>query len=85
MGIISRQVWELAHFIKKVVYTRLLAVPDMVPHCHLVKAQGLRFHSFSHFLEFSPSHTPTSPKKKKTEKCSDAAVVPVIQSQENDG
>lgn len=49
MGIISRQVWEIAHFIMKVVSTRLLAVPDMVPHCHLVIAQGFCFCSFSHF------------------------------------
>lgn len=67
MGIISRQVWEIAHFIMKVVYTRLLAVPDMVPHCHLVKAHGLCFRSFSHFLEFSPSQIPQK-KKKKAEK-----------------
>lgn len=58
MGIISRQVWEIAHLIMKAVATRLLAVPDMAPHCHLVKAQGLSFcpSSVSHFLEFSISY-----------------------------
>lgn len=66
MVIISRQVWEIAHFIMKVVYTRLLVVPDMVPHCYLLKAQGLCFCSFSHFLEFSPS---PPQKKKNSVKC----------------
>lgn len=57
MGIISRQVWKIALFIMKVIYTRLLAEPDMLPHCHLVKAQGSCLCSFSHFLAFCPSHT----------------------------
>lgn len=57
MGIISRQVWKIALFIMKVIYTCLLAVPDMLPHCHLVEAQGSCLRWFSHFLAFCPSHT----------------------------
>lgn len=45
MGIITKQVWEIALFIMKIIYTCPHTELDMLPHCHLENTQG----SFSFF------------------------------------